>query len=217
MPGTPAPAARPSSPFKDLKEKFSYALGMSIASTLKRQAVDVDLSVMERGLRDGLSGTEPLLSEEEMKAAFAEMQAAVRAREQARAGENLKAGQAFLEANKAKPGVVVLPSGLQYKILVAGNGPKPRAVDTVLCNYRGTLIDGTEFDSSYKRGEPATFPVGRVIRGWSEALQLMPVGSKWQLFVPAELAYGERSPGPEIPANSVLVFEIELLSIQGQH
>ena len=213
----PPAAAQPSGPYKDLKQKFSYALGHNIASNLKRQEVDVDLAVMEQGLKDGLAGTTPVLSEEEMKAAFVEMQAQVHNKEQAQAGETLKAGEAFLEANKSKPGVVTTPSGLQYKILVAGTGPRPRAVDTVVCNYRGTLIDGTEFDSSYKRGEPATFPVGRVIRGWSEALQLMPVGSKWQLFVPASLAYGERSPGPEIPANSVLVFEIELISIQGQH
>jgi len=210
------PAAQPSGQFKDLKEKFSYAFGANIGSGLRRQAVDVDPAAFEQGLKDGLAG-KPALSEEEIKAAFNEMQAQMRTKEQAMAGDNLKAGEAFLEANKSKPGVVTLASGLQYKILVAGNGPKPRAVDTVVCNYRGTLIDGTEFDSSYKRGEPATFPLARVIKGWTEALQLMPVGSKWQLFVPASLAYGERSPGPEIPPNSTLIFEVELISIQGQH
>jgi FKBP-type peptidyl-prolyl cis-trans isomerase FklB len=131
------------------------------------------------------------------------------------AGEaNKKDGEAFLAANKSKDGVVTLPSGLQYKILTQGTGPKPAASDSVVCNYRGTLLDGTEFDSSYKRGEPATFPVSGVIKGWTEALQLMPVGSKWQLFVPSDLAYGDRAPGPEIGPGSTLIFEVELLSIQ---
>jgi FKBP-type peptidyl-prolyl cis-trans isomerase FklB len=131
------------------------------------------------------------------------------------AGEsNKKEGDAFLAANKTKDGVVTLPSGLQYKILQEGTGPKPSASDTVVCNYRGTLLNGTEFDSSYKRGQPATFAVGQVIHGWTEALQLMPVGSKWQLFIPAELAYGARPAGPDIGPNSTLIFEVELLSIQ---
>jgi len=121
---------------------------------------------------------------------------------------------AFLEANKTKEGVVTLPSGLQYKVLQAGTGPKPAATDTVVCNYRGTLLDNTEFDSSYKRGQPATFPVGGVIKGWTEALQLMPVGSKWQLFIPADLAYGDRGAGGQIGPGATLIFEVELLSIQ---
>jgi FKBP-type peptidyl-prolyl cis-trans isomerase len=135
----------------------------------------------------------------------------------AQAGEgNLKQGQDFLAANKSKAGVVTLPSGLQYKILQAGTGPKPTPTDSVVCNYRGTLINGTEFDSSYKRGQPATFPVSGVIKGWTEALQLMPVGSKWQLFVPADLAYGARGAGANIGPNSTLIFEVELISIQGK-
>src|SRR5207244_808299 len=125
-----------------------------------------------------------------------------------------KGGETFLAANKGKDGVVTLPSGLQYKILTQGTGPKPTSADTVVCNYRGTLINGTEFDSSYKRGQPATFPISGVIKGWTEALPLMPVGSKWQLFIPSEMAYGERAPGPEIGPNSTLIFEIELLLIQ---
>ena len=149
-----------------------------------------------------------------------EVQNEMRKKQQAEmqaAGEaNKKEGDAFLAANKAKDGVVTLPSGLQYKILTQGTGPKPTATDSVVCNYRGTLINGTEFDSSYKRGEPATFPVSGVIKGWTEALQLMPVGSKWQLFVPSDLAYGERSPGPEIGPDSTLIFEVELLSIQNK-
>ena len=132
----------------------------------------------------------------------------------AAAGEaNKKQGDAFMAANKTKEGVVTLPDGLQYKILTAGTGPKPLATDTVICNYKGTLIDGSEFDSSYKRGQPATFPVGGVIKGWTEALQLMPVGSKWQLFIPSDLAYGDRGQGP-IGPNATLIFEVELVSIQ---
>jgi FKBP-type peptidyl-prolyl cis-trans isomerase len=128
---------------------------------------------------------------------------------------NRKAGEAFLAENKTKDGVVTLPSGLQYKILKEGTGPKPAATDTVVCNYKGTLLDNTEFDSSYKRGQPATFPVGGVIKGWTEALQLMPVGSKWELFIPSELAYGARGgPGGGIGPNATLVFEVELMSIQ---
>jgi FKBP-type peptidyl-prolyl cis-trans isomerase FklB len=218
----PPPAEQPAGPFKDRKENFSYALGVSIGGNLKRQSVDVDLSVMEQGLKDGLAGGKLLMTEQQVRAAMTEMQQEVRVKQEERAklaaSTNLKEGEAFLEANKTKPGVVVLPSGLQYKILLAGTGQKPKATDTVVCNYRGTLIDGTEFDSSYKRGQPATFPVGRVIRGWTEALQLMPVGSKWQLFVPAALAYGERSPAPEvIGPNATLIFEVELISIQGEH
>jgi FKBP-type peptidyl-prolyl cis-trans isomerase FklB len=129
---------------------------------------------------------------------------------------NKKAGDAFLAANKTKEGVVTLPSGLQYKILKEGTGPKPTPSDSVVCNYRGTLIDGKEFDSSYKRGQPATFPVGQVIKGWTEALQLMPVGSKWELFVPPDLAYGDRGAGPDIGPGATLIFEVELISIKGK-
>jgi len=127
---------------------------------------------------------------------------------------NKKEGDAFLAANKTKEGVITLPDGLQYKVLKQGDGPKPTTNDKVVCNYRGTLVKGTEFDSSYKRNEPATFPVTGVIKGWTEALQLMPVGSKWQLYIPSDLAYGPPGRPPVIPPNSTLVFEIELLSIQ---
>jgi FKBP-type peptidyl-prolyl cis-trans isomerase len=127
---------------------------------------------------------------------------------------NQKEGAAFLAANKTKAGVIALPSGLQYKVLTAGTGPKPTPEDTVLCNYKGSLINGTEFDSSYKRGQPTPIPVGGVIKGWTEALQLMPVGSKWELYVPSELAYGNRAAGPDIGPNSTLIFEVELLSIE---
>ena len=193
---------------------------MSLGSTLRQQSVEVDLSILMRGVKDSLAGSKTLLTEDEERAVLTALKAEVRKKQEekmAQAGEaNTKEGQAFLAANKSKDGVVTLPSGLQYKILQAGTGPKPTTTDSVVCNYRGTLINGTEFDSSYKRGQPATFPVSGVIKGWTEALQLMPAGSKWQLFVPAELAYGARGAGPGIGPNSTLVFEVELISIQGK-
>jgi FKBP-type peptidyl-prolyl cis-trans isomerase len=202
------------------KDKFSYALGMNLGTSLHKQSVPVDPNILLRGLKDALAGGKTALTEDQARAALMEVQSEMRKKQQEQmqaAGEaNKKEGEAFLAANKAKDGVVTLPSGLQYKILTQGTGPKPTATDSVVCNYRGTLINGTEFDSSYKRGEPATFPVNGVIKGWTEALQLMPVGSKWQLFVPSDLAYGERSPGPEITPDSTLIFEVELLSIQNK-
>jgi FKBP-type peptidyl-prolyl cis-trans isomerase len=220
---TPATAAKtaPVKPRPALttdKAKASYALGENLGLSLKRQEVDIDPDLVSRGLKDALAGRKPALTDEEAKAALTQLQAKVRenmeAKIKAMSAANKQAGDAFLAANKSKEGVVTLPSGLQYKILKEGTGPKPTATETVECNYRGTLLDGKEFDNSYKRGEPATFPVGGVIKGWTEALQLMPVGSKWQLFVPSNLAYGERSPGAEIPPNSTLIFEVELLSIK---
>lgn len=200
------------------KEKSSYALGMNIGRGLIHQSIDVDTASLLRGLKDTLSGSKPLLSDEEAQAALSQLQNEVAAKQQVamqKAGEeNMKEGEAFLAANKTKEGVIALPSGLQYKILTQGTGPKPTASDTVVCNYRGTLINGTEFDSSYKRGQPASFAVNQVIRGWTEALQLMPVGSKWQLFIPPDLAYGPRGAGGVIGPNSTLVFEVELLSIK---
>jgi FKBP-type peptidyl-prolyl cis-trans isomerase len=164
-----------------------------------------------------MAGSKTRLTQEEAQAVLTEVQTEVRKQQtekmQEAATKNKTEGEAFLAANKSKEGVVTLPSGLQYKILTAGTGPKPAATDSVVCNYRGTLINGTEFDSSYKRGQPATFGVSQVIKGWTEALQLMPVGSKWQLFIPSSLAYGERGPG-EIGPNATLIFEVELLSIQ---
>jgi FKBP-type peptidyl-prolyl cis-trans isomerase len=205
---------------KTQKDKFSYALGMNLGKNLHQQAVAVDPNILARGLKDALTGGKTLLTEDEARAALTAAQAEVRAKQQEKmqqaGAENKKEGETFLAANKAKDGVVTLPSGLQYKILTAGTGPKPAASDTVVCNYRGTLINGTEFDSSYKRGQPATFPVGGVIKGWTEALQLMPVGSKWQLFIPADLAYGDRGAGADIGPGATLIFEVELLSIQGK-
>jgi len=200
------------------KEKASYAIGMSIGKGLHRDAVDVDPVILERGLKDAIAGGKTLLTDQEAQEALTSLQAEIHKRQEALRAEaaetNKKEGEAFLAANKTKEGVVALPSGLQYKILQQGTGAKPTGGDTVVCNYRGTLINGKEFDSSYKRGEPVTFPVGQVIKGWTEALQLMPVGSKWQLFIPAELAYGDRGAGPDIGPDATIIFEVELLSIK---
>jgi FKBP-type peptidyl-prolyl cis-trans isomerase FklB len=209
-------------PLTTRKEKFSYALGMNIASglgaNLKRQNVEVDWNLVAQGIKDGASGGKTRLTEEEAKSVLTDVQNDVRKEQQEKmkeaADKNKKEGEAFLAANKSKEGVKTLPDGMQYKVLTEGTGPKPTATDTVVCNYRGTLIDGTEFDSSYKRGEPATFPVSGVIKGWTEALQLMPVGSKWLLFIPSALAYGERGAGAEIGPDSTLIFEVELISIK---
>jgi FKBP-type peptidyl-prolyl cis-trans isomerase FklB len=213
----PAAGSQTDSALKTQKDKVSYAIGMNIGTTLHRQSVDVDPKVVAQGLQDALSGGKTLLSEDEARATLTDLQNEMRKKQQekmqAAAESNKKEGSAFLAANKAKEGVVTLPSGLQYKVLTPGTGPKPGTADSVACNYKGTLIDGKEFDSSYKRGQPMTFRVGGVIKGWTEALQLMPVGSKWQLFIPPDLAYGDRGQGPGGP-NSTLVFEVELLSIQ---
>jgi len=218
---TAAKSAAPA-PLKTRKEKFSYALGMDIGTqvggNLKKQSVEVDWNLTAEGLKDAMSGGKTRLTQEEAKAVLDEVQAEVRKEQQEKmqqaAATNKAEGEKFLAANKTKEGVVTLPSGLQYKILKAGDGPKPTASDQVVCNYRGTLINGTEFDSSYKRGQPATFGVGQVIKGWTEALQLMPVGSKWQLFIPSSLAYGERpDPRSGLEPNATLIFEVELLSI----
>jgi FKBP-type peptidyl-prolyl cis-trans isomerase FklB len=221
-PGTTAKktttGARPATVLlKTQKDKASYAVGINIGTGLHRQGVPVDGALVARGLRDAMSGAKPLLTDDEMKAVLTQLQGQVREQQQAKSVEaaagNKKIGDAFLAANKAKDGVVTLPSGLQYKILTAGTGPKPAATDTVSCNYRGTFIDGNEFDSS--KGTPISFAVTGVIKGWTEALQLMPVGSKWQLFIPSDLAYGDGG-RPGIPPGSTLVFDVELVSIAEQ-
>lgn len=200
------------------REKASYALGYNLGRNLKGQEVDVDPNIVVQAIKDAYAGTPSLMTDDEIRAALTELQQSTRAKLEAKSkemsDENEKAGAAFLAANKTKEGVVTLPSGLEYKILKQGTGPKPTSADTVVCNYRGTLIDGKEFDSSEKHGQAATFPVGGVIKGWTEALQLMPVGSKWELFVPASLAYGDRGAGPLIAPGSTLIFEVELLSIK---
>jgi FKBP-type peptidyl-prolyl cis-trans isomerase len=213
--GTKTPLA-----LKTEKDKASYAIGVNIGKSMHKDAVDIDPTIFSRGMKDALSGGKLLLTDDEMRATLTKLQADLRVKQEAamqKAGEiNKKVGDDFLVQNKTKEGVVALPDGLQYKVLKAGTGPKPAATDQVVCNYRGTLLDGTEFDSSYKRGQPATFPVSGVIKGWTEAVQLMPVGSKWQLFIPADLAYGNRGAGPDIGPNATLIFEVELLSIQNK-
>lgn len=223
-PATQTPAAKPApaSPLQTQKEKASYAIGMNVGQglhqSLTQQSVDVDNALLLQGFKDALSGGKTLMTEEEAKAVLTQLTNDLRAKQEekqkAAAETNKKEGEAFLAANKTKPGVITLPSGLQYKILTPGTGPKPTAADTVSCNYRGTLINGKEFDSNAKAGKPITFPVTGVIKGWTEALQLMPVGSKWQLWIPSDLAYGPQQRGPDIGPNSTLIFEVELVSIE---
>jgi FKBP-type peptidyl-prolyl cis-trans isomerase FklB len=212
----PATAA---APLTTQKQKASYAVGANIGRGLHRDGVDVDPAIVARGLRDALAGAKLQLTDEEMKAALTTLTAEMKKKQDAETAAvseaNKKEGETFLAANKSKEGVTTLPDGLQYKILTPGNGPKPTPTDTVVANYKGTLINGTEFDSSYKRGQPVTFPVGQVIKGWTEVLQLMPVGSKWEVYIPSDLAYGPQGPGRgPIGPNETLIFEIELVSIQ---
>jgi FKBP-type peptidyl-prolyl cis-trans isomerase FklB len=203
---------------KDQKDKESYSLGYQFGQNLKSQGVHINLDIYTSGIRDALGGKASLMSQEEIRATIGELQKRVMAARQKElkeeAEKNLAESKAFLEENKEKDGIKTLPSGLQYKILTEGSGKTPKATDTVTVHYRGTLISGTEFDNSYKRGQPVTFQVNGVIRGWNEALQLMKGGSKWQLFIPPELAYGERAAGPQIPPNSTLIFEVELISVK---
>jgi FKBP-type peptidyl-prolyl cis-trans isomerase FklB len=218
-------AAKPATAFalKTQKDKASYAVGANYGRMLHDRAVPVDAAVVARGLKDAMAGGKLLLTDDQMKAVLTQLQTEVRTKQQAtmqaaqaQAREAdapaRQAGEVFLAANKSKEGIVTLPSGLQYKVLTAGAGPKPTASDKVTCNYRGTLIDGTEFDSSVKEGGPISFEVTGVIKGWTEALQLMPVGSKWQLFIPSDLAYGDQG-RPGIPPGATLIFEVELISI----
>jgi FKBP-type peptidyl-prolyl cis-trans isomerase FklB len=203
------------------KDKLSYSIGMNIGKSLKRDNVDVDTAILLRAIQDVLGGGNLLVTDQEAQSILTNLQADLHKKQEQEmqqvAETNKKEGDEFLAANKTKDGIVALPSGLQYKILQQGTGAKPTAADTVTVNYRGTLVNGTEFDSSYKRGQPASFPVGGIIKGWTEALLLMPVGSKWQLFIPPDLAYGPRQAGATIGPNSTLVFEVELLSIQAKN
>ncbi len=200
------------------KEKQSYSIGADIGSKLKAQSIDIDADMLAQGLKDAVSGGKLLLTEQEIKDTLTGLQKELMEKQavltKQMAEKNKKEGEAFLSENKKKEGVKTLPSGLQYKVIKEGAGKTPKAEDTVVTNYRGTLTDGTEFDSSYKRGQPATFPVKGVIPGWTEALQLMKEGSKWELFIPSNLAYGERGAGNVIGPNATLIFEIELISVQ---
>ena len=212
-----AAAAQGAPELKTDKDKFSYALGMKIAENFRKQGLELDPAMFGKAFAESFNGGKTAMTDPEMKTllmAAAQEFRKKQAAQQAEQGEAAqKEGDAFLAANKAKEGVVTLPSGLQYKVLKAGAGEKPMLDDTVVCNYKGTLINGAEFDASEKHGGPATFPVKGMIAGWTEALQLMPVGSKWQLFVPSNLAYGAQGPG-DIGPNATLIFEVELVSIQ---
>jgi FKBP-type peptidyl-prolyl cis-trans isomerase FklB len=214
-----APAlAQDASALKTPQDKISYSIGLSVGKNLKGQDIDVDPAKFALGLRDGLKGDKQALSDEEIREVMFAFQMERRAKQQEaqdqRAASNKKEGEAFLAANKKKKGVQTTASGLQYKVLKKGSGTSPKAESVVTAHYKGTLIDGTEFDSSYARGEPAQFPVNGVIPGWSEVLQLMKVGSKWQVWIPAELAYGEQGVGQRIEPNAMLIFEIELVAVQ---
>ena len=209
------------------KQKTSYALGVNIGSGLKAQDLDLDAKAVAAGVADGLGG-KPALTQEEVRDTLMKLKQDLQAKDAAESAKyadgakNLKDGEAFLAANKTKAGVkvhsVTLPDGttaeFQYKILKSGTGDMPKKTDTVTVNYTGTLIDGTVFDSSVQRGQPATFPLNGVIPGWTEALQMMKVGDKWQIFLPPQLAYGDQSPSPKIGPNSTLIFEVELLGIK---
>jgi len=205
---------------KNDKDKVSYSIGLDIGKNFKSQSIDIDPDILAKGIKDMLSGNKPLMTDEEVQATMTDFRKEMTAKQTARAQEagekNKKEGETFLAENKNKEGVVTLPSGLQYKIITEGSGAKPKPTDTVTVNYRGALIDGTEFDSSYKRGQPASFKVTGVIPGWTEALQLMKAGSKWQLFIPSSLAYGERGTGRDIAPNATLIFDVELISIQDE-
>ncbi len=215
--------AQEASPLKDQKDKVSYSIGVEIGKNLKNlkgQSVDLNQDLVLQGVKDAFSGGKALMSDEEMKETMNGFQKEMIAKQQEafkKLGEkNKDEGEAFLAENKKKEGVITLASGLQYKVITPGSDKKPKATDTVKVHYKGTLINGTEFDSSYRRGEPASFPVNAVIRGWTEALQLMGEGAKWQVFIPSNLGYGERGAGGQIGPNATLIFEIELISIQEQ-
>lgn len=209
---------------KTQKDKISYTIGLDMGNSLKKQSIDVDPKVLARGVKDALSGAKPLMTEQELQETITalrndlmakqkEMMAKQQEQMKILGEKNKKEGDAFLAENAKKEGVKTTPTGLQYKVITEGKGKKPKATDTVTVNYRGTLIDGKEFDSSYKRGQPATFPVTGVIPGWTEALQLMKEGSKWQVVIPPSLAYKEQGAGGDIGPNAVLVFEVELISV----
>ncbi len=223
-----ATAAQETPALKTQKDTISYALGMDLGNQLRKLAIEVDPALFGKGLRDALAGSKTLLTEKQVRDAILVLQAELKKNEADRrkgpeennaeaallAAYNKRASDAFLAENKTKEGVITLPSGLQYKVLKAGDGKTPTEADTVVCHYRGTLTNGTEIDSSYKRNQPATFPVKGVIAGWREALQLMSVGSKWELFIPPQLAYGERGTNSGIGPNTTVLFEVELLEIK---
>src|SRR5213595_1794854 len=198
---------------KDQKDKFSYSIGLNIGSNLSKQKIEINPDMVTAGIKDSIAG-KPQLTQDQDKDVMAQFEKDMEQKQKQAGEKNKTDGAKFLEENKKKPGVKTTASGLQYKVEKEGTGAQPKATDMVTVNYRGTLIDGTEFDSSYKRGQPATFPVNGVIKGWTEALQLMKQGSKYQLFIPSNLAYGERAMGPDIGPNSTLIFEVELQEVK---
>ena len=198
---------------KDQKDKVSYSIGMNIGFNLSKQKVDINPDILAAGIKDAIAG-KPQLTQDQVKEVMAQFEKDMEQKQKELGEKNKTQGAKFLEDNKKKPGVKTTASGLQYKVEKEGTGAQPKATDMVTVNYRGTLIDGTEFDSSYKRGQPATFPVNGVIKGWTEALQLMKQGAKYQLFIPAALAYGERAMGPDIAPNSTLIFDVELQEVK---
>lgn len=210
-------SAQGKEPIKSQKDKVSYSIGLDFGKNMKSQSVELNLDLLLRGIRDGLADVKPALTDAEMREAMTafqqEMMAKMQERQKVAGDKNKKEGEAFLAENKKKPGVVTLPSGLQYKILKDGIGKSPKATDSITIHYRGTLLNGKEFDSSFKGGTPVTYPLNRMIAGWIEALQKMKVGSKWQLFIPSNLAYGENGPG-EIGPNATLIFEVELFGVK---
>jgi FKBP-type peptidyl-prolyl cis-trans isomerase FklB len=212
------PTAQPE--VKDLKPKISYIIGHSIGKRIEGDQMDLDINNLIKGIQDGLAGAPSQFSSEETAKVLAAFEAQMKAEEPKRlaqtAEKNKRDGEAFLDANKKKDGVVATNSGLQYKVLKQGTGPSPKPTDQVTVNYKGTLLTGEQFDSSYDRGQPVTFGVKDVIPGWTEALQLMKVGDKWELYIPSNLAYGPRGAGAEIGPNSTLIFEVELLGVQPQ-
>ncbi len=205
-------------PLKETKDKVSYAIGLDIGNTFKKQGMQLNTDALAAGVKDAITGAKPLMSDDEVKNTMITFSKDMNERQgkvmEEQRAKNVADGEKFLSANKAKPDVKTTASGLQYKVIKDGSGTPPKETDSVTVNYRGTLVDGTEFDSSYKRGEPATFPVNRVIKGWTEALQLMKPGSKYQLFIPANLAYGDRATGGDIGPASTLIFDVELLSVK---
>ncbi len=203
---------------KSFKDSVSYSIGTDIGKNFKHQELDIDTKILEQGIRDVLDSAKLQLSEDEMKGVMENFRKGIMAKQEekmkAQTESNVKEGEAFLEENKKKEGVVTMPSGLQYKVIKNGTGPKPTAEQTVSVNYRGKFLDGKEFDNSYDRGEPVSFQVSGVIPGWTEALQLMSVGSKWELYIPSKLGYGTHGAGQVIPPNATLIFDVELLEIK---
>ncbi|WP_130471526.1 FKBP-type peptidyl-prolyl cis-trans isomerase [Candidatus Magnetaquicoccus inordinatus] len=215
--GTSLAPAQADDSLKTLKDRFSYALGLQIGTDISQMKDKLDANSFIRGIQDQLAGKKLLMTPEEIGKAKEEFQKSMleemQKESQNSANKNRSEGEQFLAKNKERKGVITTSSGLQYEILTPGNGPKPKATDTVKVHYQGTLLDGSEFDSSYKRKEPVSFPLDRVIPGWTEGLQLMPTGAKYRFFIPSDLAYGKRGAPPKIGGDATLQFEVELLEI----